>query len=76
MNLLSKKSIIKTGIAAAAVTVAALNFSQAESVKTLSAVKVSEANAQGDVCISAPGKICIGYSNDGIYHEVADAENP
>jgi hypothetical protein len=76
MNLLSKKSMIKTGIAAAAVTVAALNFSQAKSVKASSAVEISEAKAQTLYCIDAPGHICWFYTNDGIFHELSNAENP
>jgi hypothetical protein len=77
MNLLSKKSMIKTGIAAAAITVAAFNFSQANSVKAPSVIKISEAKAQTLYCVSAV-YTCMGYTGSGydaIWHEVTNAEN-
>jgi hypothetical protein len=74
MRLFSNtSSLLKTGLAVAAVAVAAVNFSQttanAERVLT-----VSDANAL--ICPSAANQICTGVTEDGLPHTITNAENP
>ena len=73
MRLFSNtSSLLKTGVAVAAVAVAAVNFSQANNtVKKV--VTVSDANAL--TCPSTPNLHCTGYTSDGLWHDVSNAEN-
>jgi hypothetical protein len=73
MNLFKKKStLLKSGLAVAAIAVAAVNFSQANGdVKKI--VNVSDANALN--CLSAQSTFCFGYTSDGLWHFVSNAEN-
>jgi uncharacterized membrane protein len=73
MNLFLKTStLLKTGLAVAAVAVAAVNFSQTNA-NTERVLTVSDANALD--CLSAANKLCTGYTSDGLYHEATNSEN-
>jgi hypothetical protein len=75
MNLFFNTSaLLKSGLAVAAIAVAVINFSQTNNYAKIAGA-ISNANAAPLGCITAQNQVCSGYSTDGLFWSVSNAEN-